>query len=714
MIMMSRYRRPIARLLMLTLAGSALTGTSTVLAPAAESAIGTVLFDQPFRNNTADGNGAVVLPALPSGATGTNTACLSSLGNTTTGVLRSCTTDTQLPGLGRLRLTNSTTNKTGGLFSAVSVPTSQGLDVTFNSYQYGGGGADGMAFVLTAVDPANPKSPANIGQSGGALGYTSFSTSPGVAYGYLGVGLDVYGNFSNSSYQGSTCANPAYISTTSRVAGQVVVRGPGNGTVGYCAINSTASSTASAALPLRALLSTAVPVQVGINPTNAILTTAAGLAIPANSYRVVVTLVGGATRTLTGTLPVVPAGLYPASWLTAGGIPRQLAFGWVGSTGSITDFHEVDNAKVATISAVPELTVAQTGYNAATLQPGDPVTYTVVAGVAAGLSETAPVSMTQTLPAGTVAAGAYGTGWVCAAPSGRSVTCTNSNGPFAAGATLPPITVVGIVTGTGVTPSLVQTTTVATASSVDANPAYSSATTVGTLPAVPSGISLNSTTGSIAGGNTVIVSGSNISNATAIEIGTAAEQNAGTPVVLLPCASGATSGCFTVNGNGTLTIPSMPARAASTTVSVNVVTQGLDADATYLYASAPATPATPTATAGVAGATVTWAAPNSNGSAITGYVVTPYLNGVAQTPVAFDATATVRTLTGLTTSASYTFTVAAVNAFGTGSPSAQSAAVVPYAVPGKPVITAAVAGSSPRSSPGRRRATTAAPSPATS
>ena len=66
--------------------------------------------------------------------------------------------------------------------------------------------------------------------------------------------------------------------------------------------------------------------------------------------------------------------------------------------------------------------------------------------------------------------GAYGTGWVCAAPSGRSVTCTNSNGPFAAGATLPPITVVGIVTGSSVTPALIQTTTVATASSIDANP----------------------------------------------------------------------------------------------------------------------------------------------------------------------------------------------------------------------------------------------------
>ena len=93
-------------------------------------------------------------------------------------------------------------------------------------------------------------------------------------------------------------------------------------------------------------------------------------------------------------------------------------------------------------------------------------------------------------------------------------------------------------------------------------------------------------------------------------------------------------------------------------------------------------------------ATVSWTAPANNGSAITGYVVTPYRNGVAQTPVAFDASATTRTLTGLTAGASYTFTVAAVNAIGTGSASPASNAVVPYAVPGKPTITAVTAGSS--------------------
>ncbi|WP_326635574.1 hypothetical protein OG884_21670 [Streptosporangium sp. NBC_01755] len=221
--------------------------------------------------------------------------------------------------------------------------------------------------------------------------------------------------------------------------GQVVIRGPGNGTVGYCALNTTAASTSATPLALRATSRTAVPVQIGINPTAVSLTTAAGLTVPPGSYVVVVTLVGGTNKTLTGSLPTVPTGLYPASWLNANGTPRQLAFGWVASTGSVTDFHEVDAATVTTVSSVPQLTVAQTGYSATTPAPGAPVTYSVVSGVGAdSIAESSPISMTQTMPAGVVPTGAYGTGWVCAAPVGQSVTCTNSNVPFAAGATLPP------------------------------------------------------------------------------------------------------------------------------------------------------------------------------------------------------------------------------------------------------------------------------------
>ncbi|GAA1015996.1 hypothetical protein Aple_011310 [Acrocarpospora pleiomorpha] len=690
---MSRYR-------LRRLAAQALTvGLLATLADLPDRvayAAGTMLFNQPFKTNTPVPAFPVSLPALPTGQSGTNVACLTATGNTGSG-LHSCTTNTDATGHGTLRLTGNSTNQEGGLFGAISMPTSAGLDVTFNAYQYGGTSAEGLTFMVAAVDPANPLSPANIGRSGGALGYSSYAGGPGLANAYLGFGFDVYGNFSNSVYQGSGCTNPAYISTTGeRVPGQVVVRGPGAGTVGYCAINSTATTTSSPAVALRGANRAAaqVPVEIVINPTAASIVTASGLTVASGMYKVVFTPVGGSTRTLDGALPSVPPSLYPSStWTTSAGIPRQLAFGWVASTGSLTDFHEIDSAKVVSFNPVPGLTVAQTSYNGSSPQPGDPVTYTVVAGVgASGENETSPISVTETLPTGVVPVGAFGSGWTCQAPAGQKITCTNNSTPFAAGTTLPAITVVGIVTGSSVTPTLIQSSSIAVASSNDANPAIAQTTTAGTIPATPSGITVTPATSTIAGGIAVTVGGSNITGATAIEIGTVAEQRVGTPVTLLPCPSGPAAGCFTVNPNGTLNISSMPARASADTVTVTMVTQGVAGAANFVYTDKPATPAAPTATAGVTSATVNWVAPSSHGSPITGYIVTPYLGGVAQAPQSFDASTTTRTLTGLTAGGSYTFTVEATNAIGTSTASAQSNAVVPYTVPGRPTITAATAG----------------------
>ncbi len=101
------------------------------------------------------------------------------------------------------------------------------------------------------------------------------------------------------------------------------------------------------------------------------------------------------------------------------------------------------------------------------------------------------------------------------------------------------------------------------------------------------------------------------------------------------------------------------------------------AGVTALTPLVPPVPAAPTAVASAASVTVSWAAPaNVAGSPITGYVVTPYLDGVAQTPVTYNSTATTQTVTNLGTGSSYTFSVAAENANGLSGTSAVSGSVL--------------------------------------
>jgi hypothetical protein len=100
--------------------------------------------------------------------------------------------------------------------------------------------------------------------------------------------------------------------------------------------------------------------------------------------------------------------------------------------------------------------------------------------------------------------------------------------------------------------------------------------------------------------------------------------------------------------------------------------------------TAPGAPTGVSATAGNSSANVSWAAPASNGgSVITSYTITPYLSGVAQAPTTVTGTppTTTATVTGLTNGQSYTFTVTAANAVGSGPASSASNAVTPSIAP---------------------------------
>jgi hypothetical protein len=90
---------------------------------------------------------------------------------------------------------------------------------------------------------------------------------------------------------------------------------------------------------------------------------------------------------------------------------------------------------------------------------------------------------------------------------------------------------------------------------------------------------------------------------------------------------------------------------------------------------APSAPKVPSARVRSGQLTLSWRTPSDGGSAIMEYVVTPYMNGVAQSPITFGSGAVSQVITGLTIGTSYTFTVAAVNANATGAASPQSLAI---------------------------------------
>jgi hypothetical protein len=479
---------------LLALALPLVTLTSFVLATdGTASATPTSLYAQTFTDATAAG---VVLPSAPDQEFATNDACLSAGDNGAALPVPGCDLPTpDASGAGALRLTSAADSQEGGVFYGTSFPTQQGLDITFHSYQYGGTGADGIGFILAAANPSDPAPPTAIGSPGGALGYTPNTESEsgsGLTDGYLGVGLDVYGNWTNNIDDGSGCtSDPAWVGHSARVLGQVTVRGPGNGSVGYCPLTSTAATDGGAPIALEGTTraNADVPVEVAINPGTApvAMQQNPSVMVPAGSYAVVFTDLSHLQHTLSGPLPSttngqVQPGTIPASWINpATGIPDQLTFGWVASTGAANDIHEITTVAADTLSGAPVLfNLTNTDSGGGQLASGASATWTLVPStLSTGAAETQPVSLTDSFPSGVTITSAGGTGWTCS-HTALTVSCTDAasaTNPIPNGTTLPSVTVTATVTATSGAP--VQST--ALVSSADGNPAQATDDDVVTL-----------------------------------------------------------------------------------------------------------------------------------------------------------------------------------------------------------------------------------------
>nr|WP_040069476.1 DUF6701 domain-containing protein [Aeromonas veronii] len=224
---------------------------------------------------------------------------------------------------GRLRLTQNVTNQaTSATFQRLFPGAGNLVTVEFDQYAYktfGSSGADGMAVVLS--DATLTPQP---GAFGGPLGYGFKTGISGFAGGWLGVGLDEYGNYAN---EGGT------INLGSRRQA-VSIRGSGAGTSGYNYLAGTVSNLNP-------------PVDSGTNSNRphryriTVDSRAAG-----SSLAKVERDTGLGYSTLVGPINM-------ANQAGQAAVPANFLLSLTGSTGSVTNFHEIDNVQICALRSNP-------------------------------------------------------------------------------------------------------------------------------------------------------------------------------------------------------------------------------------------------------------------------------------------------------------------------------------------------------------------------
>jgi MSHA biogenesis protein MshQ len=202
------------------------------------------------------------------------------------------------------------------------------IQVQFKHYAYSGSGADGMAVVLS--DATVTPQP---GAFGGPLGYGTRGTvdQPGFAGGWLGVGIDEFGNFSGEGGDNPQQQRPD----------SVAIRGSGKtgGTSGYRYIAGTPAN---------------------LNP--AVDSPTSSTAAPGHTYRITVDgrFSNEARVTVerdTGSGFVVLPNLNAVNVLAAANqqaaLPEDFYLSLTGSTGGSTNIHELDDLQVCATTINP-------------------------------------------------------------------------------------------------------------------------------------------------------------------------------------------------------------------------------------------------------------------------------------------------------------------------------------------------------------------------
>ena len=237
-------------------------------------------------------------------------------------------------GQGYLRLTDNIVNQVGYVYAKDAFPSHYGLTVMFEFYTYkadagSNNQADGISFFLfdATVNSFRP------GGVGGSLGYSQYWNTPGMSKGYIGIGIDEFGNYS--------FANEKRNGGPGKTPGSVVVRGPGDGnkTTDYPYITGVQTSLAPYNIPF-SQFKQRYPDFTSPNYRRIKIVLTPGSSLGADKgFRVTVTMFKGGTPTGTD---VTLINNYDYPFLA----PSNLRYGFAASTGSNTDFHEIRNLTI--------------------------------------------------------------------------------------------------------------------------------------------------------------------------------------------------------------------------------------------------------------------------------------------------------------------------------------------------------------------------------
>ncbi len=225
----------------------------------------------------------------------------------------------------RLRLTENSNNQATSITYQRLFPALNNLvTVEFDHAAYGSfdtPGADGVAVVLS--DANTTPQP---GSSGGPLGYGYKPGVNGFAGGWLGVGIDEYGNF---SAEGGSW-------NSSRTKNSVAVRGSGSGLNGYRYLHGTSSLTPT----------------IHRGSSNPSSLHRYRITVDSQTNNKTYILVERDTKNGSGYTTLISK-FDVLNTTNQAALPSNFYLSLTGSTGDTTNYHELDNFKVCALKSNP-------------------------------------------------------------------------------------------------------------------------------------------------------------------------------------------------------------------------------------------------------------------------------------------------------------------------------------------------------------------------